>query len=448
MLKNILVVIVLLSFSAQSQTLVKGTLNPPQEYSWIVLYQLKGAKQLYIKNVTITNGEFSIAIPENASKGMYRLMYSQQNDGFVDFIYNKESVELNFNPENPLESVEFLTSEENNIYQKYLLEYNSQQQTLDSLQVSFFSLQDEIKKTETTNLYKNEFENLEKIQTNYEAISKTYLANHFIKSNKKYYAEHLIDTPQEYLNSEKQHYFDFIDFTDKELLNATFLSEKVIDYVFYLNGSEDAQVQNGLYKESVKEVLQRLGEDANLKSELLTLLLHSFAQIENTVLIDFVIDTYYNKLPETLKDQSFLSQIEEKVTLAVGKTAPEITWKENGIEKKLSELTIAKNYIVVFWSTECSHCLSEIPQLYEFTKDNENIHVIGFNLENDAIEFNNYVPKLQKWTTILGLEKWQNPVAKAYQITSTPTYFVLDANKKIIAKPDYFSDVKAFLKAN
>ena len=444
MIKNILAVIVLLSFSAQSQTLVKGTLNPPQDYDWIVLYQLKGANQLYIKNVTITNGEFSIDIPENASKGMYRLMYSQQNDGFVDFIYNKESVELSFNPDNPLESVEFLSSEENNIYQKYLMEYDSQQQTLDSLQVSFFSLQDETRKAETTNLYKNEFENLEKTQTNYEAITKIYLANHFIKSNKKYYDTQLFDTPQEYLNSEKQHYFDFIDFTDKELLNATFLSEKVIDYVFYLNGSDDIEMQNGLYKESVKEVFQRLGDDANLKNELLILLLHSFAQIENTVLIDFVIDNYYNKLPENLKDQSFLSQIQENVRLAIGKTAPEITWEENSVEKKLSELTIAKNYIIVFWSTSCSHCLIEIPQLYEFTKDKSNIHVIGFNLENDAIEFNNYTPRFQKWTNILGLEKWQNPIAKAYNITATPTYFVLDVNKKIIAKPDYFKDVKTF----
>lgn len=444
MIKNILVVILLLSFSAQSQTIIKGTLNPPQEFSWIVLYQLQGTKQLYIKNVTITNGEFAIDLPENTPEGMYRLLYSQQNNGFVDFIYNGKSVELSFNPDNPLESVAFLNSEENSIYQNYLMDYSNQQQTLDSLQVNYFSLQDQIDKTNTLNLYTTEFKKQQRIQETYETLAKEFLANHFIKANKKYYSEQLFDTPQEYLNSEKEHYFDFLDFTDKELLNSTFLSEKVIDYVFYLNGSEDLEMQNGLYKESVNEVINRLGEDLNLRSDMLTLFLHSFSQIENTVLIDFVIDNYYLKLPEQLQDQLFLSQIHEKVRLAIGKTAPEISWEENGIEKKLSELTIAKTYILVFWSTGCSHCLVEIPQLYEFTKEKENIHVIGYTLENDDIGFNIYAPKYEKWTNILGLQKWQNPMVKEYQITATPTYFILDEHKKIIAKPDYFRDVKAF----
>ncbi len=58
MLKKLLFVIVLISCAVQGQTSIKGNLNPAQNYSWVVLYQLKGAKQLYIKNVTITNGEF------------------------------------------------------------------------------------------------------------------------------------------------------------------------------------------------------------------------------------------------------------------------------------------------------------------------------------------------------------------------------------------------------
>jgi hypothetical protein len=45
----------------------------------------------------------------------------------------------------------------------------------------------------------------------------------------------------------------------------------------------------------------------------------------------------------------------------------------------------------------------------------------------------------------LGLNKWQNKVSKTYQVFSTPSYFVLDKNKKIIAKPNEISDVKAFL---
>jgi thiol-disulfide isomerase/thioredoxin len=407
------------------------------------LYQLKSAKQLYIKNATIVNGEFSINFPKNASKGMYRLLYNQQNKGFIDFIYNNESVELKFNPENPSETVDFLTSEENKIYHKYLIESANRLQELNSYQRSFFNTKDGNTKNSLQMSYTNALQKFNKFQAQFEKDTEGKLANHFIKSSHRYYSQSLIQTPQKYLNSEKQHYFDFINFKDKELINSTFLGKKIIDYIFYLNGSDDVQVQNELYKNAVQEVLYKI-ENVNLKSEILTTLLYTFAQIENAVLIDFVIDNFYNKLPEAVKNSSTIHEVQEKVKLAVGRTAPEITWKENGVTKKLSKLNIAKKYIVVFWSTGCSHCLIEIPQLYEFTKDKPNIHVVAFTLEDDKIGFNQHTPKFKKWTNILGLKKWQNPIVRMYNITSTPSYFVLDKNKKIIAKPNSFEDVKEF----
>ena len=443
MLKKLLFVIVLISFTAQSQTSVKGTLNPAQNYSWVALYQLKGAKQLYIKNVTITNGEFSIDFPENATKGMYRLMYKQQNGGFVDFIYDNESVTLKFDPKNPSETVEFLTSEENQQYAEYLVKMANWQQELDAYQVSFFNIKEEKERVDLQKSYSNSLNNFNAFQTRFEENTEGKLANNFIKSSKIYYSPSLIQTPQEYLNSIKQHYFDFINFEDQELKNSTFLSEKVTDYVFHLNGSEDAQVQNALYKNALKEVFERV-ENISLKSEILTTLLYALAQVENTVLIDFVVDNYYNKLPEELKNGTIINEIQEKVKLAIGKTAPEITWEENGVTKKLSELNNAENYMVVFWSTGCSHCLVEIPQLHEFVKDKSDIHVLAFALENDEIWFNKLTVDFTKWTNILGLNKWKNPIVKAYQITSTPTYFILDKDKIIISKPDFFKDVKAF----
>ncbi|WP_372793737.1 thioredoxin-like domain-containing protein [Lutibacter sp.] len=443
MLKKLLFIIVLISCTVQGQTYVKGTLNPAQNFSWVVLYQLKGAKQLYIKNVTIVNGEFSIDLPENTPKGMYRLMYSQQNGGFIDFIYNNENVTLKFNPENPFETVKFISSDENQLYHKYLIEFASKQQQLDSLQLAFFHLEDKKDRDKIDNLYEISYSAIRAFQTRFEKDSRGKLANNFIKSSNKYYNSTIIETPQEYLNSVKQHFFDFINFKDEELINSTFLSEKVTDYVFYLNGSEDAEVQFALYKNAVDEVMRKT-QNVNLQNEILITLLNNFAQIENTVLIDFVIENFYNKLPEEVKNNKMVQEIQERVKLAVGKYAPEITWEEKGIIKKLLGLNTAENYILVFWSTGCSHCLVEIPKLYEFTKDKPTVSVLAFALENDDIEFKKLTLNFPKWTSILGLEKWQNTIARDYQIIATPTYFILDKDKKIIAKPNLFEDVKAF----
>ena len=126
MLKKLLCALLLLSYTIHGQNYVQGTISTTNEIgSRIVLYQLKGVKQLYINNDTISNGAFKIAIPENATKGMYRLFYDMKNQGFVDFIYNKENVELQFDTSDSYGTLAFSNSEENIAYHKYLQDLSS-----------------------------------------------------------------------------------------------------------------------------------------------------------------------------------------------------------------------------------------------------------------------------------------------------------------------------------
>tara|TARA_R110001583_G_scaffold35843_1_gene118721 strand:- start:106 stop:1452 length:1347 start_codon:yes stop_codon:yes gene_type:complete len=445
MYKKILLALILISTTIQSQTAVMGTMDPISEnYKYAILYQLKGAKQIYIANVTVVEGAFKIDFPENTSKGMYRITYDMKNGGFVDFLYNKENVALKFDPTFPSGTLEFLTSEENKIYTSYQNKTNELRKELDSLQLSFFNLKDETEKTKTGNLYIKNYENYLNAQQLFEQQAKGKLAYNFIKSSNKYYAPTLINKPQEYLNSEKQHYFDFIDFYDSMLLNSIFYTEKITDYVFYLNRSDDLDVQNKLYINAINDVLDKINDNYSLKAEILTSVMFNFAQLQNTVVLEYVIENYYKKLPIEFQNDADIKEIQSKVKLAIGKTAPDFSFDFEGKSVKLSQLENASTYILVFWSTSCSHCLLEVPQLYEFTKDKEKIHVVAIALENDELGFNKHTQKFEKWTHVLGLNKWENKIAKEYEIVATPTYFILDSNKKIISKPEFFKDVKAF----
>jgi hypothetical protein len=46
----------------------------------------------------------------------------------------------------------------------------------------------------------------------------------------------------------------------------------------------------------------------------------------------------------------------------------------------------------------------------------------------------------------IGLGKWENPLVQTFAIAATPTYFVLDASKTIIAKPYDFEGLEAFFR--
>lgn len=445
MLKKIWIAILFISAGVQSQHSITGIVSPKNDLvTRVILYQLKGAKQIYISNSKIDNDQFKLEVPQGTDAGMYRLSFTPSVFGFVDFLFNKENISLKFDSRNLANSVVFLTSEENKTYANYLVETAKVKQKLDSLQIVFFGLKDKKQDEITIDLYEKTLKHYHKIQSVYETKTEGKLANHFIKSGQNYFAPALFTSPQEYLNSVKQHYFDFVNFEDKALLNSTFFGEKAIEYVFYLNVSDDFQVQNALYKNAINEVMQKVGANNEVKSEILTSLIYAFEQFENLATAGFVIDDFYSKLPANLKDEALIGEMKSKIKLAIGNVAPEIVWEENGVQKKLSEINVANNYVLVFWSTTCSHCLQEIPKLYEFSIGNDALHVVAVALEDHKKDFEQFAAKLPLFTNILGLKKWENEMAKTYKINATPTFFILDKDKRIVAKPKHFEDVKAY----
>lgn len=445
MLKNLLVVLLFISVGIQSQNTITGTLSPKNNLvTRVILYQVKGAKQVYVSNSKMDNDQFKMEIPQGALAGMYRLSFNQGVVGYIDLLYNQEDISLKFDPLNISSTLEFSNSEENKTHANYLNETIIVKQRLDSLQIAFFGLKDKKQDKITIDLYAKTLDIYHNTQSLYEEKTEGKLANHFIKASRNYYAPTLFASPQEYLNSVKLHYFDFTNFNDKALLNSAFFGEKAIEYVFYLNVSDDVEVQNGLYKNALNEVMQKLSGDDEVKSDILISLIHAFEQFENMAMAGFVIDEFYTKLPANLKDEALIDEMRSKIKLAIGNKAPEIVWEENGKQRKLSELKVADNYILVFWSTTCSHCLQEIPKLYEFSLGNETLHVVAVALEDNQKDYAQFATKLTTWTNILGLKKWENEMALEYKINSTPTYFILDKDKKIIAKPEHFEDVKAY----
>ncbi|MDP3358187.1 MAG: TlpA disulfide reductase family protein [Lutibacter sp.] len=445
MLKKIWIAILFISVGVQSQNSITGTVSPKNDLvTRVILYQLKGAKQVYISNSKIDNDQFKLEIPQGTEAGMYRLSFTPAGFGFADFLFNQENISLKFDSRNLDNSVAFLTSEENKTYANYLVETLKVQHKLDSLQIAFFGLKDKKQDEIALDLYVKNLSDYTNIQNQYEEKTEGKLANHFIKATRKYFAPSLFVSPQEYLNSVKQHYFDFTNFDNPVLMKAAFFGEKAIEYLFYLNVSDDLLVQNALYKNAINEVMQKVGGNNEVKSEILTSLIYAFEEFENLAMAGFVIDEFYDKLPANLKDEALIDEMRSKIKLAIGNVAPEIIWEENGVQKKLSDLNVADNYILVFWSTTCSHCLLEIPKLYEFTMGNDAIHVIAVALEDHKKDYEQFTAKLPLFTNILGLKKWENEMAKEYKINATPTYFILDKDKIILAKPEHFKDVKAY----
>ncbi|MGY0406906.1 MAG: TlpA family protein disulfide reductase [Polaribacter sp.] len=452
-MKKILAILLLVSSFAHAQFTIHGTMSPVLDSDWVILYKIESAKQIFVQNTTIKKdsvtingkkhfiGTFEFKLPKNTKPGSYRITYRTEKAGFVDFIFNKENVYFTFHPDYPELSITFSSSKENILYKKYVEEISSAQQTLDSLQIKALKNPNvSLKKT-----YKKDLQKLNAIQKKYLNASKGMYSQPFIKATLRANSPELQTTSQAYMSNINTTFFDHINFSDKTLLNSSFLLDRISDYVFYINYSDNLATQKKLFKKSITTVFSKI-ESATFKKDVIKFLIDHFETSKNLEMIDYLFENYYDKLPDSVQDKEYKTKKLSALATEVGRVAPNFSWTENGKTQQLSTLKEATNYVLVFWSAECSHCLREIPQLYAFMKNHKNIKVVAFALEREKTNWKNYIKKLSGWHHVLGLKKWENNIARKYNIVATPTYFVLDSNKKIIAKPRELKDIETFIK--
>jgi thiol-disulfide isomerase/thioredoxin len=451
-MKKILAFIFLICSFSYAQHTITGTMSPTIKSDWVILYKIEGARQTFVKNTKIkidsftvegkkqALGSFNFTLPENTKVGAYRITYRLEGAGFVDFIYNKEDVNFGFHPEYPNQSVTFTTSKENIIYKTYLDQIARAQQNLDSIQVTALQNPNLDLKRE----YKTAINNVNSVHKKYLDASKGMYVQPFIKASLRNSPSEIISTPQEYMSNMIDTFFNRMDFNNKTLLNSSFLVDRIADYVFSINYSDDVPTQQILYKESVDKVLSKI-EIIPFKKDVIEFLIDQFEASMNLELIDYLFENHYNKLPIGVQSKKFKEGKLSLFAAEVGRIAPDFSWKENNKTLTLSKLDDAQNYLLIFWSTSCSHCLREIPEIHKFLKENKKVKVIAFSLEKDDIGWKEFKKSLPNWHHVLGLNKWQNKTARTYNIVSTPSYFVLNADKKIIAKPEHLKDVKSFI---
>lgn len=451
-MKKILAFVFLISSFIQAQYTINGSMSPAVKSDWVILYKIESTKLNYVQHSKIkldtinAQGEkkeiatFLFELPKDTRKGAYRISYGIIEGSFVDFFYNKENIHFNFDPESPEESISFTSSKENILYQESIALISKEQQKLDAIQ-------NRAMQNPSLNLnsaYKKALNSLNSIQKKYIEASRGMYVHTFINAFLKKNSTEIITTPQKYQFHLMTTFFNHIDFSDKKLMNSPFLTNKIVEYLYSINYSEDTKTQNNLFKKSIDLVLSKI-TNLNYKEEIIVFLIAEFETINALKILDYLLEDQYKKLPLTLQKEEFYIEKKNLLATQIGRMAPDFSWKENGEIVALSKLNKSQYYLLVFWSTECSHCLREIPQLDQYLEINKKITTIAISLEKNDLNWKIYKKKLPNWHHVFGEGKWENKIVKNYNINATPTYFILDATKNIIAKPSELEDVKTFI---
>ncbi len=438
LIKSSTLILLFLTVSLYAQHTVSGTFSPAKDFSWLLVYKLNPIGETYILGAPIKNGAFSFVLPKAQSKGTYRIVYAVPQDEFnFDFLYNaEEDITLAFDKN---AGVRFTTSQENILFQTYLKEIRDIEQEI----IAYYTNQ----KTDKT-LFLRLSAQLEKVQQTYEEKAKGRLVYDFIAANAPFIPK-IEQSVERYLKNKKESYFSTVDFDNNTLQGSNFLIEKVLSYTFtsseLRSNSEFANQEE--IKKNIVEISKKLtGVDQNFQMRVyLSLWNHSVSLWEDEV-ADYIYTTHLKDLAVSSGNGQIIEAIELHNRLRLGAVAPDISWEENNSTQQLHKLTHKGNYILVFWSSTCSHCLAELPKLHEALKAYPNMKVVAVGLEDDSENWKKEAAKLNQFTHAIALGKWESEYAKLYAIQQTPTYFILDSEKRITAKPEDYEKVLEILK--
>ena len=131
----------------------------------------------------------------------------------------------------------------------------------------------------------------------------------------------------------------------------------------------------------------------------------------------------------------------------IGEKAANLELVDSAGKKKPLYDVNADFTVVAFWDPNCGHCKEEVPRLDSFYRASwkaKNVKVYSVMTETDTAAWSTFLKKhnLYEWTHVYQTPEMQKAEAESkkpsykqlYDITQTPTLYLLDKEKRIIGK--------------
>lgn len=414
------------AFSLQAQFTV--SIQAPADFKDqdAILYTLNGSKDIIVTKEQSKNNTWTFKYPKNYL-GMMKVYFPNSNNTF-NFISENKNVSVKLETQaNKIKDIIYL-DEANDIMSK--LQEGSQKKEL--ILPALAQIKEYYKdNTEFGKALKTEINRLSGNASGIDQAQHPFI--YFYNTN---YSKFLSGDASKKINQE-----EIINFIDKsnDMLETSSLLRPIL--VSYLNSGGNTNVTA-----SVDKLLDRLKVETPRGQTVLSELIDIFDVYD---MQDFK-DKYLNlakNLKCTITDR-LASTLKSNANVEMGAVFPNFKFNSpvNTTAKSLQDIKADKK-VVIFWSSTCSHCESELPQLLAKYSDlkAKNVQVFGLSLDVDKDSYSKKIAAFP-WVNDSELKGWNSTYVDTYNVHATPTYFILDANNKIISKPEHVGDVLEYFK--
>jgi len=247
----------------------------------------------------------------------------------------------------------------------------------------------------------------------------------------------------------KSHYWDGVSLTDDRLLRTPLFEPKLDKYFKDLVSPEVDSINREvdhmlLYSRSNKEMFKYLlihfvqkyinpeymGQDA--------VFVHLFEKYINTGEADFFTDKYRKFVND--RAYSLMANL-------VGQTAPNLEMVDTLDWPKPLYGEDAEFFVICFWDPTCSHCKETVPKvdsIYQAKWKNEGVKLYGVMVDGGKDLWLKFIHdhNLKDWMHVYQTQAQHDADASAgrpdyrqlYDVYQTPILYLLDKNKRIVAK--------------
>ncbi len=444
---------------AQDSIRISGRLQNNTRFAKVVV------KKFYIGSfdiaaVPIKEGKFQIAAPTNLDAGVYRFQYSQSSlSEYVDIIIDGKEKEISFTIDinEPIETRKpiFLSSEQNKKWYHYQGLQDTRLQKIVALQ-NALALYPEGNDKIIIQLQNAIAYELQIQSSSYQKFTKenhgTWAGN--MVANKPVYFTNPKDDWRLQDFEKQEHFWDNINTTNPELINSPLYTEHIFEYLkYYMNPemqfSED-EMNEGL-KKNVDTIMQRFGGNPKTQEFALKYLQLGFKEIGNEKVLQYIDEKYRQEIEQcndsAIDKEAFEKRMAGYAAMKEGNKAPNIELKVNSQSASVIDLydIVSEQTLVVFWASWCPHCIEELPKLNEWALANPSTKVVAISLDEDKTAFETAIQKFPAFIHDCDFKKWNGKAVNDYYIYGTPTFILLDKEKKILGK---YTDFKAIVKIN
>ncbi|HPI68964.1 MAG TPA: thioredoxin-like domain-containing protein [Bacteroidales bacterium] len=251
-------------------------------------------------------------------------------------------------------------------------------------------------------------------------------------------------------NYNKDHFFDNIDLTDERLLRTPILQGRL--QAFFSNVV--IQSADSINKE-IDKIMTKCESNPKVYQFVAVFLFNHFRQSEimghDAVIVKLADDIYLSGKADWVTNE-FRDDLKRQVDMLrnnlIGMKAQNMVMDSfNGIFVSLHD--IEKEFtILYFWEPNCGFCKEYTPKLRDYYEKvrNDDIEVFSVCTTNNKSEWTKYIQQNNLTSWINGWDPDRRTHFDFYyNVQATPLIYILDKDKKIIAKKISVDDVPSFI---